>query len=488
MVEDAAGYVVDGVTGVADAVTGAAGSVGENVAGSLFGGFVDAMVEAANWTIEKIMTLWLKAPAPDVTGSDSPAAWVTAHLSYLVAAAMVATLIYGGIRLMIYARASEAVNLAEAMVRMLLTTVLAGFLITTGVELSEAFSVWILDRAELDLDVKFLTAAGMAPGVVMILALFVVIAQLIQLGFMIVRNAVIVLLAGTINLAAAASGTRMGREAFNKQVSWLIAFILYKPTAALIYALSFTMASGEDLWEQLSGIVLMILSVLALPALQRLIAPVTAQIGGANAGALAGATVGAGVALGAMALTGGASAAAGAGGAGGFLGGAGGGGFAGGAASGGAGGRGPSGANTAGLSSGSSSGSGSAGAIGGSTPGGAPQVADGGSDLSQSAGVSGGPSGADGSAGLAPGASPGQGGGSVSGGAQIVGGGADSSPAGAVSSGGSSATPSGAGGGSGSAAVARGVQTGQGAFNTVQSAAEDSTGDGGPSGAGRADG
>lgn len=330
------------------AVTDAAAAAGE----SAFDKFVESMVESAEWTVEQIMTLWMRAPDPKVTGSDSPAAWVDAHVSYLVVVTMVATLIYSGIRIAVYARSSEAVNLAETLIRTVLTVALAGTLIAAGLELSDQWSDWILAQADLDLSVEILAGAKMAQGFVLIAALVVILTQMIQLFFMIARNAIVMILAGTVSLAAAGSGTQMGRQAFQKQVSWLVALILYKPAAALIYSLSFVMVSANDLWEQLSGILLMILSVFALPALQRLVAPAVSAIGGANAGSLAGATVGAGIALGAMAATGGAAAL---GGAGGFLGaggGSGAGGAAGGAlaAGGAAGGSGPSGAAGTGAS------------------------------------------------------------------------------------------------------------------------------------------
>jgi type IV secretion system protein TrbL len=474
--------------------TGAHAAVNSTV-GSAFDGFVQSMVDSANWAVEKIMTLWLSAPDPDVSGSDSAAVWVNEHVAYLVMATMVGTMIYSGIRIALYSRSGDVVNLAETLLRTVLVSLLAGTLITTGLQVSDMWARWIVDEANLDLSVAVLSSGVVAQGVVLILALVVIITQVVQLGFMVVRNAVIVILAGTLTWAAAASGTQMGRQWFQKSISWLIAFILYKPTAALIYATAFRLASSDDLMSQLSGIFLMILSVFALPALMRLIMPVTAAIGGANAGALAGATVGAGVALGAMALTGGAAAAGGASGAGGFLGagGAGGGGLG---AGGLAGGGGPSGAGISGASPASSGGGGGsapggAGRGGGSSPGGAGAGAGESSVADLTGGVENAPSGASGTGG---------GGGESSTLSSVAGGDSESTPSGAgaggaateapVSGGSAGQSSPGAGGSAGSSFSAgdalRGIQQGSGPVKRLQSDAEDIVGEGGPAGAGAA--
>jgi len=462
------------------------GGAVSNAAGSAFDSFVQSMVDSANWTVEKIMTLWLAAPDPDLSGSDSAAVWVNQHVAYLVMATMVGTMIYSGIRIALYSRSGDVVNLAETLLRTVLVSLLAGTLITTGLQISDMWARWIIDEANLDLSVAVLSSGAVAQGVVLILALVVIITQVVQLGFMVVRNAVIVILAGTLTWAAAASGTQMGRQWYQKSISWLIAFIVYKPAAALIYATAFRLASSDDLMSQLSGIFLMILSVFALPALMRLIMPVTAALGGANAGALAGATVGAGVALGAMALTGGASAAAGASGAGGFLGAGGGGGGlgAGGLA---AGGSGPSGAGISGASSASGGGTAPGGASlgGGSSPGGAGAGASESSVADLTGGVENAPSGAD---------SNGSGG-ETSTVSSVAGGDSSAAPSGAPSSGTTTEAPvSGGSAGVSSAATGstfsagdalRGLQQGSGTSGRLQSEADDIVGDGGPTGSGK---
>ncbi len=69
-----------------------------------------------------------------------------------------------------------------------------------------------------------------------------------QIFFLLARVGVLTVLAGTLPLSTAAMATPAGKAWFKRIVGWIIAFLLYKPAAALIYASAFTLtAGGEDL-------------------------------------------------------------------------------------------------------------------------------------------------------------------------------------------------------------------------------------------------
>lgn len=108
------------------------------------------------------------------------------------------------------------------------------------------------------------------------------------------------MLAGTLPLSAAALSTPAGKAWFKRSVGWIIAFLLYKPAAALVYASAFSLtANAKDLLSVLSGLMLILLSVFALPALMRLAVPMVAAATGGGGGELAVAGVGAALATGA---------------------------------------------------------------------------------------------------------------------------------------------------------------------------------------------
>jgi hypothetical protein len=300
-----------------DGLNGIISNASDAVVGSAFDAFVQALVDGANWTIQKLMTLWMGVPSADV-GSGSIAEWITGRMSVLVAAAVVASLIVAGIRLALYGKAADARSTAEVLVRTIIVGSIGGTIIASGIGLADAFSAWLLAEAKLDLSSGLLlTTHMMAPGALWLLALVVVFTQLIQVAFMVMRNGFLVVMAGTLTLAAASSSTRWGKLWFERSCAWILAYLAYKPAAALVYAAAFKLASSKnDLLSQLTGIFMMVLAVVALPALMRLFAPMTAAIGSANPGALFGASVGGAVAVGATLASGGL--AAGASGAGGF--------------------------------------------------------------------------------------------------------------------------------------------------------------------------
>ncbi len=127
---------------------------------------------------------------------------------------------------------------------------------------------------------------------ILILALIAILMTFVQIALMVVRSAMLVLLAGVLPLTASFTNTPSGEQWFRRSLGWLVAFILYKPAAALIYAAAFKLIgtdifSKDDggIWSVMTGLALMIIALVALPALMRFIAPMVAPAGGGAAGA-----------------------------------------------------------------------------------------------------------------------------------------------------------------------------------------------------------
>ena len=140
--------------------------------------------------------------------------------------------------------------------------------------------------------------AALAPLMLIVVGGWAIVASVFQLILMIVRNGMLVVLVGVLPLAAAATNTETGRAWFKRCVGWLVAFLLYKPVAALIYAaalkllLSSALAitSAENTGQAATAMknaiiaaVMMTLAILALPALMKFMTPlVAAAAGGAG--------------------------------------------------------------------------------------------------------------------------------------------------------------------------------------------------------------
>ena len=127
------------------------------------------------------------------------------------------------------------------------------------------------------------------------LGIIAFLATVIQIMLMLVRGGMLVLLVGTLPLVAAFSNTEMGLQWFRKAGAWLVAFALYKPAAAIVYAVAFDLAGQPGALALLDGVMMLVLAILALPALLRFVVPATSALagGGGAGGMLAGAAGGA---------------------------------------------------------------------------------------------------------------------------------------------------------------------------------------------------
>lgn len=259
--------------------------------GEFWGLFFDAigrMIAAAvGLVIRAVGTLWIYIPTihPAENGGQpmDVVAFMRGQVWYLVIAAATLSVIIGGIR-MAWQQRGEPVR---ELLKSLLTLVVAagagvaavGLLTRAGDELA----MTLINRAIDESGVGFAeNLVGMiatplgaqALPIIVIAGFAAVVTSFIQIVLMIVRNAMLILLAGVLPLAAAATNTEMGRVWFRKTCGWLIAFIAYKPFAALIYAAAIALAgSADDLIKIITGLTMMVLSVITLPALLRLVSP-----------------------------------------------------------------------------------------------------------------------------------------------------------------------------------------------------------------------
>ncbi|AYD90886.1 hypothetical protein D5R93_07615 [Actinomyces lilanjuaniae] len=230
---------------------------------------------------------------------------------YTGAAAMVAVII-GGARMAWEQRAEPG----RETVRSLLTlVVVAGAGVTVVgllVTAADSFAVWLLEGSlncdvtedgtcfgENMLTLLALSSTGVTGGLgsllTIILGLIAVLAAAVQVVLMVARGGMLVILTGILPLSASFTNTEMGRNWFRKCVAWLVAFILYKPAAAVVYAAAFQLVGtnvfsddGTGFLSVLTGLMLMVIALFAMPALMRFVTPmVGAMAGGAAGGAAA---------------------------------------------------------------------------------------------------------------------------------------------------------------------------------------------------------
>lgn len=300
--------VTDPVACISEAATAVANAVGTSVLDSM----AEKFNEAAEWALVNMSSAWLNLPSPDVSSAASPSLWINEHLKFIVMGTLVLSVLIACGRLVTDQKPDHLKELGKALLRVIVISTAGAIALTWGIEIGDLFSSWIMGQVDFEANQTLALMTLSQPGLIFILAIIVILVQIIQLGIMILRGGMLIFLAGAWPLSAAASNTDIGRQWYLKTFSWMLAFLLYKPVAALLYAGSIMTMHGEnDITTQMSGIFMMILAIASLPALLRFMVPATAAMSGGNAGAMAGAVVGAAVATGAVVATGGGAAAAG---------------------------------------------------------------------------------------------------------------------------------------------------------------------------------
>src|SRR5664280_1164746 len=291
----------------------------KSAANSAAGGFVGQLAAAfANGfgkVVEMANTFWVHVPTPQLDAHSGAVGALRTDLAWVTGAVAVLGILIAAAKMMLTRSSQPATQLALGLGRMLF----ASFVLLPAVVLltsfGDDFSTWVIGQstggsfgaAMLGIGVGL---AAIDPVLLLIVVGIGILASLAQILFMFLRIGVMILLSGVIPTLAASSMTESGDQAYKKAVGWLLAFTLYKPLAALIYAGAFlAVGQGDGVMESMSGIALMILVPIALPALLRLIHPAAAAVTGLSDGAAqqhaSTAQMGASVAMGAAgAMTG----------------------------------------------------------------------------------------------------------------------------------------------------------------------------------------
>ncbi|WP_329615730.1 hypothetical protein OG244_23805 [Streptomyces brevispora] len=301
--------------------TDCAADKASDVGASAFTGIVNWLTEGLGKLVGTVMTWWVKIPTPSLEGNGNgvkgdPVGWIWLHTGWITTWIAVLCLLVAAGRMAVTRRGDAAVEAAKGMLTLTVVTAasVSGFNLLA--QASDSFSEWIITEAYGGKEfgeavVGWLGLSMMVgfngPVIALILALIATLACITQVGLMMVRTAMLVLLVGTLPLSAAASSTAAGQAWFRKSLGWLIAFILYKPAAAIVYATAIRMtamagdgeADSGTMLMSICGIMLMILALVALPALMRFTTPLVQAVGSGGAGGGAAAGMGRAVASGA---------------------------------------------------------------------------------------------------------------------------------------------------------------------------------------------
>lgn len=290
-------------------MTCVAGNIASGAVNDAITNLAKSIMEGMSQMVTTLSTFWVSMPTANLASQDGVTAspvvgFVSSELGYWTLALAVLSVILGGARMIWEQRGAPLKDLLRSLLTLTLVSGLGLAVISILVIAADAFSASIIDRAT---DGKGFAHAmailvmtnqtGVGVFILIILGLVGLLASLVQIVLMIVRGGMLVILAGILPTTAAFTNTEMGRQWFQKAIGWTIAFILYKPAAAIVYAVAFKLmgsSGGNVLLGSITGFALMIVALLALPALMRFVTPMVGAVASGSGG-------GAGAAVGAMA-------------------------------------------------------------------------------------------------------------------------------------------------------------------------------------------
>jgi hypothetical protein len=291
-------------------ITGAViGSVAGPAAGAAASGALNGIASAIQsgvaWIVTNSIDWWVQIPSPDLAAQPAVGQLQQWILPITVAVAVLGMITAGG-RMALARKANPLIDVGSGLVTIAATTAVGVLLPTLLLKAGDAWTTWVLNASSggqfAARMTRLLTLDGAAPAVVVVLGIVAIVISALQAMLMLFRQAALVVLAGTLPLAAAGTLNPATRPGFKKVTGWMLALIFYKPAAAAVYATAFTLiGAGRGTRAILMGFVMVILSILAMPVLMRFFTWGTGQITDSSGGggflqtALSGA-----VAIGAM--------------------------------------------------------------------------------------------------------------------------------------------------------------------------------------------
>jgi hypothetical protein len=291
-----------------------ASCVAQAAVSSIISSWATDFANAEAQMLQILMAGWINVPTPDLSDSSAALGFLQQTTQYLVGVLGIIGMLVAAGRMMWLQRVEPLKEMFAGLFRLV---VISGAGVV-GISLLSAagddFSTWVLSQASPNAQGavenmgSLATQAITSDSLIIFLSSFAMLAFLVQLVLLIVRSALLVLLSGLWPLSAAASVTPLGNQWFRKNCAWILAFVLFKPIAAIVYGAAIVeYTSSGDAMGVIIGVVLMSLATLTLPALMRLVVPIVSAVGNVSTAQAAGAVAGAAMGAVAIVATGGAA-------------------------------------------------------------------------------------------------------------------------------------------------------------------------------------
>ena len=263
------------------------------VAASAFHSIVESAGKAAAEMIGNALTFWV---GTETVNPDSPAVQnLQQYTVPMSAVILTGSVMVQGIRMMLSRKKDPLIAVAVDLIRYAVVSAIGLTTLALGVQAADAIAQALVDQGLNDYAerMKGIFTQGIdANGAfsLLLLALIGFLLGMLQWLLAFFRTAGLLVLAALLTLAAARA------EWTKRIVPWAVTLVAYKPMAAMIYVIGFgLMGDGQDVSARLTGLMVLALAAVAMPAMMRFFA----WSGGA---ASSGSGVGGGLAAGAMGI------------------------------------------------------------------------------------------------------------------------------------------------------------------------------------------
>ncbi|MGC4892305.1 hypothetical protein [Micromonospora sp. DT31] len=287
------------------------GTVGQ-VVGFFEGGIDGILSDIASAIMGAAVDLFANLGNVPALGDKTLNDNIRMQTNWLVVTIAVASLLAAAFRMALERKAKSGVTALLGLVRMILTVGASWLVLTLLARQADAYSEHLYD-AGIKAQLKLIAGCGtdgLTAFLLIVVGLLLLVAGCIHVILMYLRLGVMVLLTGTLPLAAAASMSDWGGGWWRKHIAWMVAWLAFKPVVGLIMYSGAAMigsTGGDAKHYKLAGAAILLMAAVALPALMRLVVPAMATLGtrdGVGAGVSAGAAGVGAVASGAKRIAG----------------------------------------------------------------------------------------------------------------------------------------------------------------------------------------
>ena len=245
------------------------------LADSALQAFAGSVAKAVGALMQDVMTWWVKTSSIDL--ASLPLRQLQQQTMPITVLVATCAMIWAGIKVCVSRRGDPLIPVGRGLVNVLLATGIGITVSTEALRVGDSLSRWLLAAgAQGQAAERMGSLVDLTPlvpqqaALVIVLGVVVFLITLLQWVVLLFRQAGIVFLAPLLPLAAATSMGSASSPAFRRLLTWLVSLIVYKPMVAFVYLVGFqVLGTSTGVQGTLIGTVILVLAVVALPALLR---------------------------------------------------------------------------------------------------------------------------------------------------------------------------------------------------------------------------